>query len=136
MTYKKTVQALQAWLVNRGGHASREEAKAFLCELGKVSTVVAAHTLSVAALAKAVAIRGESVTLWAPAPIMGDAMLALADGHTVSMTPAYRGGIEAMQAAYVDYVRVGFTFPGRAAFEKLAAEYQVTINWTGREAVA
>ena len=35
----------------------------------------------------------------------------------------------AMQTAYAEYISCGFTFPQPEAFDKLANEYHITIDW-------
>lgn len=34
-------------------------------------------------------------------------------------------------AAFQDFCNIGITFPSRASFNKLAAQYHLTINWNG-----
>ena len=36
-----------------------------------------------------------------------------------------------MVKAYRDYRKCGIEFPSKAAFDKLAKQYQLTINWKG-----
>lgn len=41
-----------------------------------------------------------------------------------------------MANAYRDYLKCGIEFPSKASFDKLAAQYHVTIDWNGKAGVA